>query len=104
LSPGHIDGGKDIFHPDPLGIKKNGKKILLGVIGYFQNTLEGSDGGAHGVRAAASHKPSLLYHARHPEIHALAIHGESSLYPVCPGFRLHLPRLAVCMGQADSFY
>jgi len=104
LSPGHIDGGKDIFHPAPLGIKVNGKQVLLGVIGYFQNTPEGSDGGAHGVGAATSHKPSLLYHARHPEIHALAIHGESSLYPVCPGFRLHPPRLAVCMGQADSFY
>jgi hypothetical protein len=25
LSPGHIDGGKDIFHPGLLGIKTHGK-------------------------------------------------------------------------------
>ena len=79
LSPGQIDGGKDIFHPDLLGIKANGKKVLLGVIGYFQDTPESGDGGAHGVGAAASHKPALLYQARHPEIYACAIHGESSV-------------------------
>jgi hypothetical protein len=68
LSPGCIDGGKDIFNPDLLGIKANGKEILLGVIGYFQDTPESVDGGAHGVGAAASHKSALFYHARHPKI------------------------------------
>ena len=79
LSSGHKDGGKDIFHPDLLGIKTSGKKVLMGVIGYFQDTLESGDGGAHGVGAAASHKPALLYQARDPEIYAGAIHGESSV-------------------------
>ena len=98
MSPGHIDGGEDIFQLDLLGIETSGKKVLLGVIGYLQDTPESGDGGAHGVGAAASHKPALLYHARHPEIYALAIHGESSVKPVCPGFRLHPARLAVYMG------
>ncbi len=70
LSSGHIDRGKDIFQPDLLGIETDGKKVLLGVIGYCRDTPEGGDGGAHGVRAAASHKPTLLHHARHPEIYA----------------------------------
>ena len=68
LSPGCIDGGKDFFNPDLLGIKTNAKEVLLGVIGDFQDTPESVDGGAHGVRAAASHKSALLYHARHPKI------------------------------------
>ena len=68
LSPGQIDGGKDIFRPDLLEIKANGKKVFLGVIGYFHDTPESGDGGAHGVGAAASHKPTALHHARHPEI------------------------------------
>ena len=79
LSPGQKDGGKDIFHPGLLGIEANGKQVLLGVIGNFQDTPESGDGGAHGVGAAASHKPALLYHARHPEIYVLALHGESSV-------------------------
>jgi hypothetical protein len=79
LPPGHIDGGKDIFHPDLMGIKTSRKKVLLGVIGYFQDTPESGDGGAHGVGATASHKPALLYQARHPEIYVIAIHGESSV-------------------------
>jgi len=95
LSPGRIDGGKDIFHSGLLGIKANGKEVLLGVIGYFQDTPKSGDGGAHGVGAAASHKPALLYHTRYPEIYALALHGESSAKPVCPAFRLHPARLAV---------
>jgi len=84
-SPGQIDGGKDIFHIDLLGIETSGKKVLLGVIGYFQDTPERGDGGAHGVGAAASDKPALLDHACNPEIYALAIHGESSVKPVCQG-------------------
>ena len=79
LSPGQIDGGKDIFHPGLLGIEANGKQVLLGVIGYFQDTPESVDSGAHGVGAAASDKPALLDHACNPEIYALAIHGESSV-------------------------
>ena len=79
LSPGQKDGGKDIFNPGLLGIEANGKQVLLGVIGSFQDTPESGDGGAHGVGAAASHKPALLYHARHPEIYVLALHGESSV-------------------------
>lgn len=98
LSPGQIDRGKDIFHSGLLGIKTNGKKVLLGVIGYFQDTPESGDGGAHGVRAAASHKPALLYQARHSEIYALDTHGESPVYSVHPAFRLHPARLAFCMG------
>ena len=79
MSPGQIDGGKDIFHPGLLRIKAHSKKVLPGVIGYFHDTPESGDGGAHGVGAAASHKPALLYQARHPEIYAFAVHGESSV-------------------------
>jgi hypothetical protein len=95
LSPGQRDGGKDIFHPGLLGIKTNRKKVRLGVIGYFPDTREGSDGGAHGVGAAASHKPALLNYTRHPEIDAVIIHGESSVYSVQPAFRLHPPAAVV---------
>jgi hypothetical protein len=95
LSPGQIDGGKDIFHPGLLGIKANSKEVLLGVIDYFQDAPESGDGGAHGVGAAASHKPALLYQARHPKIYAFAIHGESSVYPIHPASRLHPARLAL---------
>ena len=62
--------GKDSFQPDLLGIEPDGKKVLLGVIGYCGDTSEGGDGGAHGVGAAASHEPTLLHHARYPEIYA----------------------------------
>ena len=86
MSSGQIDGGKDIFHPGLLAIKANGKKVLLGVIGYFDDTPESGDGGAHGVRAAASHKSGLLDDASHPEIYATDIHGESSVYSVHPAF------------------
>jgi hypothetical protein len=86
LSSGQIDGGKDIFHPGLLGIKAHGKKVLLGVISYFDDTSESRDGGAHGVRAAASHKSGLLDDASHPEIYASDIHGESSVYSVHPAF------------------
>jgi hypothetical protein len=95
LSSGRIDGGKDIFHPGLLGSRANGKKVLLGVIGYCQDTPETSDGGAHGVRAAASHKPALLYHACHLEIYALAIYVKSSVKPVRLAFRLRPAGLAV---------
>ena len=74
LPAGHMDGGKDIFRPDLLGIKANGKQVLMSVIGYFQDTPEIGDGGAHGVRATASHKPTLLHQARHLEIYAVDIH------------------------------
>jgi hypothetical protein len=84
LPPGHIDGLKDIFRPDLLGIEPNGKQVLLGVISNFEDTPEIDDGGAHGVRTAASHKPALLYQARHPEIYACAIHGEFSVRPIHP--------------------
>jgi hypothetical protein len=77
LSAGQVDRGKDIFYPGLPGIKTDGEKVRLGVIGYFHNTPEGGDGGAHGVGAAASHKPAALHHARHPEIYALDLHGES---------------------------
>jgi hypothetical protein len=68
LSSSQKDGGKYIFHPGLSGIKTDGEKVLLGVIGYFHDAPEGGDGGAHGVRAAASDKPAALHHARHPEI------------------------------------
>jgi hypothetical protein len=74
-----MDGGKDIFHSGLLGIKANSKHVLMGVIGYFQDTPELVDAGAHGVGATASHKPALTCQARHPEIYACAIHGESSV-------------------------
>ena len=76
MSSGHIDGGKDILHPGLLGIKTDGKEVLLGVIGYLQDAPESGDGGAHGVGAAASDKPALLYHPRHPKVYILDIHGE----------------------------
>jgi hypothetical protein len=98
LSSGQIDGGKDVFQPGLLGIKTDGKKVLPGVIGYCHDTPEGGDGGAHGVRAAASHKPTLLHHARHPEIYVIAIHKESFAWPGRPAFNLHLARLAFFMG------
>jgi hypothetical protein len=75
LSSRHINRSKDIVEPDLLGIEPYGEKVLMGVIGNRGDTLEGGDGGAHGVRAAASHKPTLLYHAHHPKIYAHAIHG-----------------------------
>jgi hypothetical protein len=93
-----IDRGKDIFQPGLLGIKTDREKVLLGVIGYFHDTPEGGDGGAHGVRAAASHKPAALHHTRHPKIYVLDIHGESSVQPVHEAFRLHLVRPAFLMG------
>ena len=97
LSSGQIDRGKDIFQPDLLGIKTNGEKVLPGVIGYCHDPPEGGDGGAHGVGAAASHKPSLLHQARHPEIYALAVHEESFVLALAtrpsvfipPGLALH---------------
>ena len=97
LSSSHKDGGKYIFQPGLLGIKTDGEKVLLGVIGYFHDTPEGGDGGAHGVRAAASHKPAALHHARHPEIYAFNIHREPSVYPVHPAVRLHSTRLALLL-------
>jgi hypothetical protein len=75
-----IDGSKDIFRPGLLGIEANAKEVLLGVIGYLQDTPESGDGDAHGVRAAASHKPALRYHARHPEVDACDSHGKSSFF------------------------
>jgi hypothetical protein len=77
-----------------LGIETNAKKVLPGVIGYFHDTRQSGDGGAHGVGAADSDKPALLYQARYPEIYMRAIHGESSVKPVCPAFRLHSARPA----------
>ncbi len=74
-----MDGGKDIFQPGLLGIKADGEKVLPGVIGYCHDTPEGGDGGATGVRAAASRQPTLLHPARHPEIYAVPIQGESSV-------------------------
>jgi len=68
LSSSQKDRGKYIFQPGLLGIKTDGKQVLLGVIGYFHDAPEGGDGGAHGVGATASHKPAALHHARHPEI------------------------------------
>ena len=96
LSPGQIDRGEDIFHPNLPGIKTNPKDVFLGLIGYFQDTPESDDGGAHGVGAAASHKPALLYQARHPEFYARDIHGKSSVYPVYPAFCLRPAGLAPC--------
>ena len=98
LFPGQIDGGKDIFHSGLLGIKMHGKQVLLGVIGYFQDTPKSGDGGAHGVGATASHKTALLYQPRHPEMYPFIIHGEFSIYSVQPALRLHPARLALCMG------
>jgi hypothetical protein len=95
LSPGLKDGGKDIFQRGLLGIEANGKQVLLGVIGYFHDTPKSGDGGAHGVGAATSHKPALLYDARHLEIDAFDIHRESSVYSVHPGFLFHPARLAL---------
>jgi len=94
LSPGQIDGSKDIFHPGLLGIKANGKKVLLGVIGYCHDALESGNGGAHGVRAPASDKSALLYDASHPEIYTLTLHEKSSVSPAHLTFRLHPARLA----------
>jgi len=98
LSSSQKDRGKYIFHPGLLGIKTDGEKVLLGVIGYFHDAPEGGDGGAHGVRAADSDKPAALHHARHPEIYAFDIHGESSVYPVHPAVRLNETRLAFLLG------
>jgi len=98
LSSSQKDGGKYIFQPGLLEIKTDGEKVLLGVIGYFHDAPQGGDGGAHGVRAAASHKPAALHHARHPEIYAFDTHGESSVYPVHPAVRLHSTRLAFLLG------
>jgi hypothetical protein len=95
LSPGQIDGGKDIFRPGLLGIKANGKEVCLGVIGYIHDTPQGGDSGAHGVGAAASHKPAPLYQALHPKIYAFVIHRESSVYSIHPASCLHSAWLAL---------
>ncbi len=92
LSPGLIDGGKNIFQPGLLGIKPHRKEVLLGVIDYCLDAPEGADRGAHGVRAAASDKPTLLHHARHPKIYVMNTHGGSLVLPVLSGFRLHSQR------------
>jgi hypothetical protein len=77
----------------------------MGVIGYFQDTPELVDAGAHGVRAAASHKTALLYKARNPEIYACAIHGESSVYSILPASAFLPPaRLALGMKFVFQFY
>jgi hypothetical protein len=70
-----MDRGKDIFHAGLLRIKTHGKKVFLGVIDYCHDSPEGADGGAHGVRAAASDKPTLPHHACHPKIYAATLHG-----------------------------
>ena len=98
LSAGQIDGGKDIFCLGLLRIKPNAKEVRRGVIRYFHDTLKSVDGGAHGVGAAASHKPALLYYARHPKIYAGDIHGEFSVYPGHPASALHPARLALRIG------
>jgi hypothetical protein len=103
LSPGLEDGGKYILHIGLPGIETNGKQVLLGVIAYFQDTPEIVDAGAHGVGAADSDKPALLYQARHAEIYAFAIHGESSSYSVHPGSRLHPARLLLEWGKRINF-
>jgi hypothetical protein len=79
LSPGQIDGGKDIFHPGLLGIESNGKEVLPGLIGHFCDTPDSGDGGAHGVGTTASDKPALFNQARNPELYVFAVHGESSV-------------------------
>ena len=104
LPPGQINRGKDLFQPGLLGVKTDGEKVRLGVIGNFQDTPESGDGGAHGVRAAASHKPAALHQAPHPEIYAVALHGKSSVYAGHPAFRLHPVRLALLMGKSFSCY
>ena len=104
LSPGLIDRGKDIFQPGLLAIKTDREKVLLGVIVYGHDPRKGADGGAHGVRAAASHKPALLHHARHPEIYALDVHGKSSIWAFHPAFRLHPARPAFFIKQFSSSY
>lgn len=104
LSPGLIDRGKDIFQSGLLAIETDGKKVLLGVIVYGHDPRKGADGGAHGVRAAASHKPAALHHARHPKICALDVHDESSLRAVHPACRRHPARPAFFMKQFSSSY
>jgi hypothetical protein len=84
LPSGHIDRAKNIFQSGPLGIKPDRKQVLLGVVVHLDNTREGSDGGAHGVGAAASHEAAALYHARHPEFDLVVIHAKSSGEPVHP--------------------
>ena len=79
-----MDGGKNILQPGPVGIKTDRKQVLLGVIGHCHVAGEGGNGGAHGVRTAASHEPALLHHARHPEFEATEIHGEPSTCLVLP--------------------
>ena len=98
LSPGHIDRGKDIFRFDLLWVETSAKKVFLGVIGYFHDTRQSGDGGAHGVGAAASDKPALLYHPLYPEIYVRVIHWESSVKPVCPACRFHSARPAGLIG------
>ena len=98
LSSGQIDSRKDIFQPGLLGIKTDGEKVLPGVIGYCHNTPKGSDGGAHGVGATASHEPALLHQARYPEIYAYAVHDESSVWARPPGLKSStLARLVLLM-------
>jgi hypothetical protein len=87
-----------------LAIKTDREKVLLGVIVYGHDPRKGADGGAHGVRAAASHKPAPLHHARHPKIYALDVHGESSLRAVHPAGRHHPARPAFFMKQFSSSY
>jgi hypothetical protein len=91
LSAGQINRSKDIFQPGLLGIKSYGEKVFPGIIGHFSDTPEGGDGGAHGVGATASQKPTTLHHAGHPKIYAVEVHGESSLGDVHPASPLNPP-------------
>ena len=97
MSSGSIDGGKTSFQPDRLGIKTDGEKVRLCVIGYRRDPPEIGDGGEHGVGAAASHQPTLLPQARRPEIYAVAIPEESSVRLGHPAFPLYAARLVSFM-------
>jgi hypothetical protein len=71
---GHRDRGKDIFDVDPLRIETHREQVCWGVVNHGGNARQSGDGGAHGVRAAASHKAALSHHPCYPKFKTAEIH------------------------------
>ena len=95
LSSGQIDRGKDIFQPDLLGIKTDGKKVLPGVIGYCRDTRRAVMA-AHTASGQPLHTnpPCCTRPATRKFTHS-AVHEESSVWPGHPAFSHHPARLVL---------
>jgi len=70
--------GKNICQGDLAGVEPNREAVLPGVIGHRGDTPQLADGGAHGVRAAASDDAASPHEAGHVELVSGGFHAESS--------------------------